>query len=120
MGVAIIAEGEFASVDISTFYPGYSEFAETPSHKRPLGDWSNTLASQSGSSDFKWVRKQFRRNGDTESTRNELDVLGRLNALQHPNIVKLLGSYSFQNNSFLVFPVAECDLCRQSSPAAVS
>lgn len=37
MGVAIIAEGEFASVDISTFYPGYSEFAETPSHKRPLG-----------------------------------------------------------------------------------
>ena len=46
----------------------------------------------------------------TDDFIREVDVLSFLNCLKHPNIVELLGSYTFKSHHYLLFPPAAGDL----------
>jgi len=58
------------------------------------------------------MRKEIRRSisKKTHASREEDRILSSLRCLKHPNIVKLLASYSLKGLHNLLFPLAYCDL----------
>ena len=89
------AEGGFSIVDILTFYPGSSDFDEPAPRPHP-----KSLSQRV-------IRKRFSSNVDIKLISNERRVHSRL---QHPNLIELLGSYSFRNTTNLLFPLMDGDL----------
>lgn len=58
------------------------------------------------------VRKKLRSRKLTRELRNEKMLLRLLNQLRHPNVIRLLGSYTHQGNHFFLFPCIDMDLKR--------
>lgn len=57
------------------------------------------------------IRKELQRQSTSEgSASHEQRILSFLNCLKHPNIVELLGSYTFGQTHNLLFPLAHGDL----------
>lgn len=56
------------------------------------------------------VRKRLKSRGITKELHNERMFLRLLNQLRHPNIIQLLGSYTYREEHFFLFPCIDMDL----------
>ncbi|KAI1383676.1 uncharacterized protein F4822DRAFT_84758 [Hypoxylon trugodes] len=59
---------------------------------------------------MKVVRKHLKEKGETEMFKRETTCLRLLNQLQHPNIIRLWGSYTYRDEQNFLFPCADMDL----------
>ncbi|KAI1806720.1 kinase-like protein [Daldinia bambusicola] len=58
------------------------------------------------------IRKRLKSKKITREFRNEKMLLRLLNQLQHPNIIRLLGSYTYREEHYFLFPCIDMDLRR--------
>ncbi|KAI1127757.1 kinase-like protein [Nemania abortiva] len=62
------------------------------------------------SSGVQVIRKRLKSNKITKELNNEKMFLRLLNQLQHPNIIRLLGSYTHREEHYFLFPCVDMDL----------
>ncbi|RYP38834.1 hypothetical protein DL768_010752 [Monosporascus sp. mg162] len=65
-----------------------------------------------GSNPVQVIRKRLKSKKITRELNNEKMFLRLLNQLQHPNIIRLLGSYTHREEHYFLFPCVDMDLKR--------
>ncbi|KAK3379118.1 kinase-like domain-containing protein [Lasiosphaeria ovina] len=87
-----LGDGSFGTVSEVLVHGDFHQFGQTPGEKE---------------SPLRLVKKEFKPLSAARGThKDELHNLTLLNCLEHPNILKLIGSYTFRKKHNLLFPLA--------------
>lgn len=107
VGSEKLAEGGFGRVYRTIIHSDHCNFAATStrcvSFQNSTKDIQVLIWIERES--LKIVRKELKENGEHQITDEEHRVLSYLNCLQHPNIVELIGSYTYKGVQNMLFPL---------------
>ena len=109
-----LSANAFSSVREVAIHPDHSNFAEASSRTAQYQSGPSTNFGGEGLAleEPRVVLKECKSTSSTDDSDREIYAMSILRSFEHPNIVELLGSYSFRHTTNMLFPTLDGDLAQ--------